>query len=186
MSNIPNSKWGDCTRCPAKNCACRKRGKYLVCLPCCQKEDNDTAIKKAAERDAERRILTGNDQDMKEWYAMVTGVIAEKPYCWECGEFIPMPNLALPKKDQIDFYHAASAHILFKSIFDSVKAHPYNFLVLGAGCCHDKSHRMDTFSKMKVFPLAVKRFRLFEGLITEKHALLDEFLKYANELSAAS
>ena len=34
MGVISTSKWGDCTNCKNKNCACVKKGKDLVCLNC--------------------------------------------------------------------------------------------------------------------------------------------------------
>jgi len=96
--------------------------------------------------------------------------IDKNPYCMECGEFIDK-----------EYYRAATAHIFPKGIFDSIKAHPMNKLFLGAGCgCHDRTHRLDTFSKMKVWKIAVHRFQIFRPMITEKHKYLTEFEKYAN------
>lgn len=96
--------------------------------------------------------------------------IAKNPVCMEC-------SAPIPKK----FYRAATAHIFPKSIFPSVMANLNNRLFIGAGCgCHNKTHRLDTFSEMKVFPLAVERFNKFKHLITEKHKYLDAFINYAN------
>jgi hypothetical protein len=51
-----------------------------------------------------------------------------------------------------------------------------NFLVLSPrNGSHDKTHRIDTFSQMKVFPIAIERFYLFEKEITEQHKYLDLF-----------
>lgn len=112
--------------------------------------------------------LGGNITTVK-WFKEKTTLIDRNPYCSECGEFIP----------EVVRLHAV-AHIFPKSPnsgFPSVATHPLNFLILGAGCgCHNKTHRLDTFSKMKVWPIAVERFLIFKDQITEKHKYFDEFL----------
>ena len=91
--------------------------------------------------------------------------------CWECGDTIF-------KSD----YRNSTGHIFPKSIFLSVASNKYNFLVVGNRCgCHNKTHTLATFSKMKVFPVAVNRFMKFGNLITEKHKYLTLFKEYANE-----
>jgi len=93
--------------------------------------------------------------------------------CWECGDIIS------PKD-----YRSASAHIFPKSLFPSISSNEYNLLILGARCnCHNLSHRLDTFSQMKVFPTAVNRFLKFGHLITEKHKYLTLFKEYANKIN---
>lgn len=178
---LPTSKFGDCSRCPAKNTYVRKRGKDLVCLNCCRIEDTKKQIEKQKTKQAFRAILAtpenkelANNQrvpqaELERWFDIIAQDIFMKPKCMECGEPIYKP-----------YYRAATAHILPKAIFPSVATHPLNYLILNAPCgCHNLSHRMDTFSKMKVFTLAVQRFLKFQPQITEKHKLLDEFLKYA-------
>lgn len=111
-------------------------------------------------------------KEMDAFWKYAEGVIAKKPYCWECGDYIS-PN----------DYRAATAHIFAKSIFDSVASNKWNFLVLGARCgCHEKSHRLDTFSQMKVFSTAVNRYMKFGDLIIEKHKYLSLFQEFANKL----
>ena len=110
--------------------------------------------------------------ELNKWYAYVATIIEANPRCWETKE-------PISKKD----YRNATAHIFPKSIFPSVATHPLNFLVLSArNGSHDKTHRLDTFSKMKVFPLAVERFNKFKDKIKEKHKYLDMFQEYANKL----
>ena len=93
--------------------------------------------------------------------------------CWECGDIISPQD-----------YRSASAHIFPKSLFHSIASNEYNLLILGARCnCHNLSHRLDTFSKMKVFPTAVNRFLKFGNLITEKHKYLTLFKEYANKMN---
>ena len=108
-------------------------------------------------------------KEMDAFWKYAEGVIAKKPYCWECGDYIS-PN----------DYRAATAHIFPKKKFESIAANKWNFLVLGARCgCHEKSHRLDLFSQMKVFPTAINRYLKFGDLITEKHKYKELFIKYA-------
>lgn len=110
-----------------------------------------------------------NRQELEVWFDNISRIIARNPKCMECQAFIPSA-----------YYRHATAHIFPKKIFESIATHPMNYLILGAGCgCHDKTHRLDTFSDMKVFGEAVKRFRLFEKSITEKHKYLNSFREYA-------
>lgn len=113
------------------------------------------------EKDLERRRL-----DL--FFEMVAKEIEKKPYCWETGEFISKTD-----------YRNATAHIFPKAIFKSISTHPMNYLVLSArNGSHDKTHRLDTFSKMKVWRLAVERFKIFEHEIKERHKYLDLFKSY--------
>lgn len=109
-------------------------------------------------------------KELKKFFAEAAVEIEKSPYCWECKtEIAPWD------------YRNSTGHIIPKGIFHSVETHPLNYVLVGNRCgCHNLTHRMDTFAKMRIFPLAVERFRQFEHLITEKHKLLDEFLKYAN------
>lgn len=89
--------------------------------------------------------------ELELWFRSAALELSKHPYCEECGAYIPQ-----------EFYRAATAHILPKKKeygFPSVATHPLNKLFLGAGCgCHNKSHRWDTFSKMKVWEKAVANF----------------------------
>lgn len=99
------------------------------------------------------------------WWIMVAAVIRANPRCWETNEYIPEK-----------YYRAASCHILPKAIFPSVAHHPKNFLVLSASNgSHDKTHRIDTFCKMKVWPIAVDRFLEILPYVKERHKILDLF-----------
>ncbi len=60
MSNIATSKWGDCTRCPAKNCACVKIGKDLICLNCNKEIKTEQQLEKSKIRNKVRQL--GNKQ----------------------------------------------------------------------------------------------------------------------------
>lgn len=102
-----------------------------------------------------------NDVELDLWFRYMAIEMAKRPWCEECGAWIP-PN----------FYRSATAHILPKKKeygFPSVSTHPKNVLFLGAGCgCHNKTHRWDKFSKMKVWPLAVAAFKEIYPFIAEE------------------
>lgn len=125
------------------------------------------------------------EKEMEKWFAYVATVIKQDPHCWNCGEFIPDTVQVQGKQVPTNkFYRAASAHIVPKGIFESVKAHPLNFMVLGSGCgCHDEyDHNLDKACKMPVWKLMVPRFRLIESKITETHKWLDLFKQKIAEL----
>ena len=109
---------------------------------------------------------------MSEWFEMVEKQIEKNPYCWNCGRFIAKP-----------FYRPACAHILPKRRtygFPSVAKHHLNFVVLGAGCgCHSKyDTSWDDASKMKIWNVAVERFKQFQSEISpEELKNLPEILR---------
>ncbi len=104
--------------------------------------------------------------ELDKWFDYVATVIKSDPHCWNCGEFIPE-----------QYYRHASAHIFPKAHFESIKTHPLNFLILGAGCgCHhDFDDSVDKACKMTVWKLAVTRYNSFKDKITETHKYHDLF-----------
>jgi hypothetical protein len=119
--------------------------------------------------------VNGSDDEMDVFWKNAEKIIAKKPYCWECNEYISASD-----------YRNSTAHIFPKSEnsgFPSVASNQFNFVVAGVRCgCHHKTHRLDTFSQMSIFPVAVNRFMKFHDQITEKRKYLDLFIEYANEL----
>lgn len=138
-------------------------------------------FQRVAQTPAEKEIIEispvsvnfgGGSIEISEFWRRAAAVIALKPYCWSCGDFIS-------KED----YRNSTAHIFPKAIFKSVAYNEWNYLVLGCRCgCHEKSHRLDLFSQLNVFPTAVNRYLKFGHLITENHKYLDQFLEYANQI----
>jgi hypothetical protein len=131
-------------------------------------------------------IVKSVSDDLDIWFKEKENILSMNPYCMECGAFIT-PTLYGKKEfddaeSNFSFRHAI-AHIFPKAQFPSVRTAPFNYLILPAkNCgCHNKTHRLDTFSKMKVFPLAIQRFRTFEKEITESHKYLDLFKSYIND-----
>lgn len=105
------------------------------------------------------------DTELELWFRRIALEIEKNPYCWETGADIS-------KSD----YKNATSHIFPKSIFKSISTHPLNYLILSTrNGSHDKTHRIDTFSKMSCFPIAIERFYQFEKEIKENHKYLDLF-----------
>lgn len=115
--------------------------------------------KKVAELAAEKeRLAAGIKSDAyrgKELQEMWFMRIAMKHFtefgghCDECGAYI-----------QAEYSKHATAHLLPKKLFRSVACHDLNYLILGAGCgCHEKTHRIDKFVTMKVWPEAARRIK---------------------------
>lgn len=112
-----------------------------------RKEDNKLLDGKAAKR----------FELQQQWFRKVIKTETERGggvlKCWETGDYIP---------DKFAF--AAVAHILPKKDgiggFPSVSQHPLNYLILSAANgSHDKTHRWDKFQEMKVWGMAVSRFK---------------------------
>jgi len=112
-----------------------------------------TAAKKAEQKKEEKKKQANGTGklSLKKWFLD----IEEKHWssgmccCMECGVAIPR-----------SFAKFATAHLLPKKLFNSIKTHELNYLILGAGCgCHDKTDRVDKFSQMKVWPEAARRIK---------------------------
>jgi hypothetical protein len=118
-----------------------------------------------------KMVYYNHDEELEKWFDDVAKIIDANPFCWETGDFISKAD-----------YRSATSHIFPKSIFKSISTHPLNFLILSPrNGSHDKTHRLDSFSKMKIWPLACERFLKFEHLITEKHKYLNSFRELVNQ-----
>lgn len=119
-------------------------------------------------------VTNGIYTDMQAFWNYAEMIIVKTgSVCWECSDTISRAD-----------YRNSTGHIFPKSIFGSVAAHPYNFVVVGCRCgCHHKTHTLSTFSQMSIFTVAVQRYLKFGHLITENHKYLDLFLDYANQLN---
>ena len=164
-------KCGTCNRYPTLGC----NGFNYACLSDEEKEVIGSRKKLQQKRlNAAKNISSKlrvaeykKDSELEMWFRRIALEIEKNPRCMECNAWISKP-----------FYRAATAHIFAKGdrYFPSVSTHPMNYLILGAGCgCHDKTHRIDTFSKMRIFPIAIERFYQFEKEIKERHKYLDLF-----------
>lgn len=95
----------------------------------------------------------------KEWF--MARVAEMNGNCAECGAPI--------NKNIFKYAICAVAHILPKSVFDSVQYHPLNWMELGATCgCHSKSETWSNAVHMKIWPEMVRRFSIFYPFIAKE------------------
>jgi hypothetical protein len=114
------------------------------------------------------------NEELDHWFGAIAKVEGGDCQCWECGSRIPDAVL-----------RHGTAHIMPKAMFPSVATHPYNYIMLGAHCCHDQSHRVDTFSKMNIFREAVERFLEFDPLILPEEKRQDYYTLFVETAKAA-
>lgn len=82
MSFLPQTKFGDCSRCPEKDTACKKRGKDLVCLNCCNIEDTGKQTSKANERNKLRGLMNKQVQSGNYDDASKQALMNDCDYCF--------------------------------------------------------------------------------------------------------
>lgn len=142
------------------------------CVPKAKKPIPKKSVKKIqSEKEAKE---AGGDSALSKWFLEIwvkhslngkTGT-----HCQECGIWIPP-----------DYIHHSTAHLLPKKIFKSVCMHPLNYLILGASCgCHEKTHRIDKFIQMKIWPEAARRIKEMIPLLP-----IDELRRISNQMLIA-
>jgi hypothetical protein len=103
-------------------------------------------------------------------------------HCQECRK----PLYAFSKKAK----RSVSAHILPKSVFESVKTNPDNIIFLGAsyiGCpcdCHTYyDYSVENRIKMKIYPVVLERFEMkLKHLLTDRELIQAyEYLNIQNQ-----
>lgn len=99
---------------------------------------------------------------LEKFFKAAAEEISKTPHCMECGKFIPQK-----------LYRAATAHVLPKRKefgFPSIASNPNNYLILGPGCgCHSRyDNSWEDAAQMKVFPLAIEKFKILYPLIDKK------------------
>jgi len=116
---------------------------------------NKISPKKAAADKAQKEAGTGRvatKLELDVWFKEIQDKyfhIHGYTPCMECGASIPFK-----------YARHATAHLLPKKLFKSCATHPLNYLILGAGCgCHEKTHRVDKFVTMKIWPEAARRIK---------------------------
>lgn len=102
--------------------------------------------------------IEGKEESLNQWFERIAQKHLVNGYaiCQECGSLIPA-----------EYMRHATAHLLPKKLFKSIATNELNYLILGAGCgCHEKSHRIDKFVQMKVWPEAARRINALLPLVT--------------------
>ncbi len=132
------------------------------------------AIAKIGKKKLEEMKLGKPDErvSLDEWFDKIENEWFRFGYCpcMECGEKIPK-----------EYARHATAHLLPKKIFKSVATHDLNYLILGASCgCHDKTHRIDKFIKMKIWGKAKERILQMMPFLPT-----DELRRISNQLLIA-
>lgn len=119
-------------------------------------EKKSYSIPKKSEKRKQKELeqkAAGGESALDKWFEGI-----EKKYCGEHGYTFCMECGAVVPQTYI---RHATAHLLPKKLFKSIATHELNYLILGAGCgCHEKTHRVDKFVKMKVWPEAARRIKI--------------------------
>lgn len=162
-STIKN-KFGKCIDCSEDS-----PDKYLIAKRCLHHYKiyrvSQSKVQQKKHRDEYPRYRSKDFiSDLDFWFSQREQELKLTPYCMECGDFIPEK-----------FRRHAVAHIFPKNKFPSVATHRLNYLFLGAGCCHCKSHTIEKFSTMKCFSTAVIRYMQFKDEIKENNKYLSLF-----------
>lgn len=141
---------------------------------CRTDRDKRSPLQKHLDKAKQKTETTPIDEglNMVVFYAKAAKEIKKNPHCAECNEFIPDKTLDQKSGKYVftdKYYRAATAHILPKATFPNVAAHPLNYVIAGAGCgCHNKTHRWDTFQKMKVWETALFRIEMMFPELTQE------------------
>ena len=115
------------------------------------------SAKRAAKLKEEKAANKGQETALQKWYFEI--MRTESPVCWESGEKF--------KTDRKTFI-GCIAHVLPKSLFPSIATHPLNYMILlkwmpKRGAPYAPHSQYDSSwsaaEKMKVWPVAVDRFR---------------------------
>ena len=189
MGYIAASKFGDCSRCDSTSVACRKRGKDLVCIFCCNIEDTKKQEDKAKERnklrslvssDSNKNAINGKNPELEIWFIHrrkeMTGICA----CG-CGQET--------SRNDDKYYRHCLAHVLPKAKFKSIATHPLNCIELAFwGGCHttfdDMGYEYCKNHTPILWEKVVKRFKVLYPRIapTEYQYIPDVLLNELNHL----
>ncbi len=129
----------------------------------------------------DRRVIAyAKKNEQEEWFSEI--MEREQPVCWNCSAKAKW----LKDEQFTGLWRSCVAHILPKREdfgFPSVAAHPMNYMILFPACskicaCHDiydtmyesyanDESRIEKFTDLKVFPIALKRFKRFKKDIAQ-------------------
>lgn len=201
MSLIPRYKVGDCSRCGAANVACKKRGKNLLCLNCCDSDDRKVATTKATNKINQQKvrmltvsnpgsaIITPDDKlidneaarkfkrllELKQWFLDVREKLTGFCQCG-CGN--------KSQKNDDKYFRHSCCHIFPKSKFPSVATHPLNYVERSFwGGCHSvlDDTSMDRWVNMADWQDIRQKFMILAPLLT-KEERCSKFYTHLNTL----
>jgi RNA polymerase-binding transcription factor DksA len=101
--------------------------------------------------------VESREESLSEWFDKIAKkhTLGGVGFCMECGAQI-----------SAEYMRHATAHLLAKKLFKSVATNDLNYLILCAGNgCHDKTHRIDKFIQMKIWPIAAKQINALLPLL---------------------
>lgn len=199
MNVISRTKWGNCSRCSNKDCACIKVGKELVCVPCHRKAKGKEQIERFNEREKIRRggnpksvavktsrelrnLVQDNPEvkppkgyaELERWFKDRQKEMTGK--CMNCG--------GKTEKDTKN-YKCSIAHILPKAYFKSVATHPDNWIELCfySNSCHTNfDNKMIDIIDLHCFDTVIQKFtKIYPFIAPEEKRrippILIEYLK---------
>jgi hypothetical protein len=120
-----------------------------------------------------RASVPSINQELEAWYRAKISICK-----WRCENC----EARLWSRDW-KFKKACQAHLLPKSLFDTVATHPDNYACLGATCgCHSKyDSNWDNARKLKIWPELEQRIVPLVPLLTvSEYRKLPEFLQIIN------
>lgn len=195
MSLIPKHKTGDCSRCNAVNVPCKKRGKNLLCLKCCDSDDRKAQVNKAEKKQMVSKVRTLSNENSDSAYKPVGDdklidnkgakdfkKLIEKKQWFE-NRRAEMTGQCLfcngkSEKDNDTSFRHSIAHLLPKKEgfggFPSVATHPDNWIELcyyGNSCHSNFDNSIITWEYLKetsAWPVIVEKFKKVYPFIVEK------------------
>ena len=161
-------KYGHCETCDKYAILISKKCQY--CYPKFRaKVCAERNLKRAEKVKTELNLVDNSASELWDWYERQIPKL--KDICMECGA----------KTKMLKREHWAVCHLLPKNIFKSVATNDNNQIELCQVHHTQFDSNIEAASKMKCFGYAVKEFRKFEHLITERHKHLDLFREYAEK-----
>ena len=136
-----------------------ERRKYIEAgRPLPEKKKHTPIAKKSAkriEKEKEQKatgVKEASKLELDVWFNNI------KESHWGIMRYFPCMECKTPIN--VDYARHATAHLLPKKLFKSVAIHELNYLILGAHCgCHEKTHRVDKFVTMTIWPEAARRIK---------------------------
>jgi hypothetical protein len=179
MNLINKTKHGDCSFCPNKDTDVIKRGKEYFCQTCKRKADVKKQMAKAKERNAVRNLslyqkvnkADVEDKVLKEkWFGLIRNKLTGTCQCG-CGKPSSKHDYKNLEGKIESHFRSSCCHIFPKSIFESIKYHPRNYVERAFwGGCHSvmDDTSMDRWSDFADWNDIVEKFHELAPLLTDE------------------